>query len=328
MKDLLMSRRRIIALAPAIIMSVMSSGQVAAQSASYPNRDVTFIVPYSPGASGDLLARKYAALLGERLKATIVVVNAPGGSGTIGTVKILGAKPDGYTIGYGHNSPLAVQPHNNAGLPYKNIEAFTTIGGIGHQSGTVSVNSASPWQTFAAFVEAAKADPGGISIAVGGAGNVKDLQLQQFQRAAGLEFNIVPFAGGGAEAVVAVMGRIVDGVSVNSTSVRGQIQSGDLRPLAIFADLDVDKVDGFEVITHRKYPGMRYLQDSSGIIGPKGIPDSIVDILESAHKEIMNNKEFVAALKDDGYIVDATNSKGYRAQLMTDFANFGEILGK
>ena len=82
------------------------------------------------------------------LGATVVVQNVPGGSGTIGTVRILTAQPDGYTIGYGHNSPLAIQPHKNPDLPYKGVEDFTTIGGIGYQSGTVSVNSASEWQTF------------------------------------------------------------------------------------------------------------------------------------------------------------------------------------
>ncbi|WP_188052212.1 Bug family tripartite tricarboxylate transporter substrate binding protein [Aureimonas fodinaquatilis] len=315
------------ALSTAVTLSFILVAPAAAQS-GYPNRDITFVVPYSPGAVGDILARKYTALLGELLKVTVVVNNVPGGSGTIGTVEIFGAEPDGYTIGYGHNSPLAVQPHNNPGLPYTNAEEFTTIGGVGHQSGTVSVNGASQWKTFSEFVESAKADPGGISIAVGGAGNVKDLQLQQFQQAAGVEFNIVPFAGGGAEAVVAVMGQIVDGVSVASTSVRGQIQSGDLRPLAMFVDLEADEVDGFEVITHREYPGMLYLQDSSGVIGPKGIPEDVVAVLEAAHLEIMSNPEFIAKLEADGYVVDPTNSKEYLAQLVSDYSNFGQILGK
>jgi tripartite-type tricarboxylate transporter receptor subunit TctC len=302
------------------------SGQAAAQS--YPNGDITLIVPYAPGASGDLLARKYAALLGETLGVTVVVDNASGGSGTIGTVKIFGSEPDGYTLGYGHNSPLAVQPHNNAGLPYTNIDDFTPIGGIGYQSGTISVNSASEWQTFAEFVDAARAAPGEISIAVGAAGNVKDLQLQQFQKASGVEFNIVPFSGGGAEAVVAVLGNIVDAVSVNASSVAGQIASGDIRPLAIIADSDLDEIAGFEVVTAEDYPGMQYLQDSSGIIAPKGLPEDVLAILEEAHQTIMQNEEFIASMEADGFIIDAADSEEYRAQLLADYANFGEVLGQ
>ncbi|MDO9524839.1 MAG: tripartite tricarboxylate transporter substrate binding protein, partial [Gemmobacter sp.] len=300
---------------------------VLAQTA-YPSKDIAIIVPYSPGASGDLLARQYAELLSKKLGVTVVVDNAPGGSGTIGTVKIFGSAPDGYTLGYGHNSPLAIQPHKNAGLPYKNGDDFTAIGGIGHQAGTVSVNGASEWQTFAEFVAAAKAKPGEISIAVGGAGNVKDLQLQQFQKASGVEFNIVPFAGGGAEAVVSAMGNIVDAVSVNPSSVAGQIASGDLRPLAIFANSTEDMIDGFKVVGDKDYPGMQFLQDSSGIIAPKGVPADIVAILDAAHQSIMQDPAFIEVLKRDGYIIDPANAAEYRDQLMADFANFGEVLGK
>jgi tripartite-type tricarboxylate transporter receptor subunit TctC len=315
------------ALLAAAALTAGPSGVAFAQ-ATYPQGDITMIVPYAPGASGDILSRKYAALLGEEIGTTVVVDNAAGGSGTLGTVKILGSESDGYTIGYGHNSPLALQPHNNEGLPYRNIDDFVTIGGIGHQSGTVSVNSAVEWQTFDEMVEAAKVAPGMISIAVGGAGNVKDLQLQQFQKAAGVEFNIVPFSGGGAEAVVAVLGQIVDGVSVNASSVAGQIASGDIRPLAIFADSDEAEIDGFEVITEEKYPGLQYLQDSSGVIVPKGVPEDIIAILAEAHQAILANAEFVAGLEADSFIVDPVGPAEYRDQLLADYTNFGEILGK
>jgi tripartite-type tricarboxylate transporter receptor subunit TctC len=327
MNTTFLTRRTIIALGSAFMVTLLTLGQVSAQS-RYPSKDIKFIVPYSPGAAGDILSRKYTELLGKILNTTVIVSNVPGGSGSIGTVEIFGAQPDGYTIGYGHNSPLAIQPHKSAALPYSGVDDFTPIGGIGHEPTSLSVNSKSKWQTFADFVASAKADPGGISIAVGGAGNVKDMQLQQFQKASGVEFNIVPFAGGGAEAVVAAMGGIVDAVAVSSSSVRGQIQSGDLRPLGVIANSTEDKIDGFEVINAEKYPGMRYLQDSSGVIGPKRIPAEIVAILEAAHQQIMKNPEFLAMLKANSYIIDPADAKQYRQQLLADFANFGKIYGK
>jgi tripartite-type tricarboxylate transporter receptor subunit TctC len=124
------------------------------------------------------------------------------------------------------------------------------------------------------------------------------------------------------------MGGIVDAVAVSSSSVRGQIQSGDLRPLGIIANSTEDKIDGFEVINAEKYPGMRYLQDSSGVIGPKRISAEIVAILEAAHQQIMKNPEFLAMLKANSYIIDPADAKQYRQQLLADFANFGKIYGK
>ena len=328
MKNILSIVRRMTAVGLGAAAAVFAAGlnsEVSAQS--YPERDITFIVPYAPGASSDILSREYAQLLGEELGSTVVVRNVPGGSGAIGTVELFGSEPDGYTIGFGHNSPLAIQPHKNPDLPYKSIEDFTPIGGIGAQSGTVSVNSASEWQTFDDLVAAAKAAPGEVSIAVGAAGNVKDLQLQQFEKAAGVEFNIAPFAGGGAEAVAAVLGQIVDGVSVNASSVAGQIASGDIRPLAIFAKSSEDSINGFEVINADDYPGMQLLQDTAGIIAPPGLPDDIRDTLADAHQKIMQDPDFIASLKDSVYIIDPAGPDEYRQQLLDDLANFGAMLG-
>ena len=303
------------------------AGEAVAQAA-FPSKEITLIVPYAPGASGDILARQYGELLAKELGVPVVIDNAPGGSGTIGTVKIYGSEPDGHTIGYGHNSPLSIQPHKNAGLPYKNADDFTAIGGIGHQAGTISVNGASDIRTFADFMAAAKARPGEVSVAVGGAGNVKDLQLQQVEKAADIDLNIVPFSGGGAEAVMAVMGRIVDAVSVNSSSVAGQIASGDIRPIAIFANTDKEAISGFEVINDKDVPGLKFLQDSSGIIAPKGVPQDVAAILEAAHQKIMQDPAFIAVLEEDGNVIDAANAAQYRDQLLADYANFGELLAQ
>ncbi|MBM9593162.1 Bug family tripartite tricarboxylate transporter substrate binding protein [Roseitranquillus sediminis] len=294
----------------------------------YPEDDIIFIVPYNPGGSSDILAREYTQLLSEKLGVNVVVQNVSGGSGTIGTVELFGAEPDGYTIGYGHNSPLAIQPHRNADLPYSGIDDFTPIGGIGAQAGTVSVNSASDYQTFADLVAAAEAAPETISIAVGSAGNVKDMQLQQVEKAAGVEFNIVPSSGGGSEAVASVLGRIVDAVSVNASSVAGQIASGDLRPIAIFAKSPRDEVAGFEVINSDDYPGLVILQDTSGIIAPAGLPDEVLTVLSDAHQEIMQDEGFLESLEESVYIIDPADPETYKAQLMEDYENFGAILGQ
>lgn len=319
--------RSIFTLGSAAVMSLLLLGPAAAQSNSFPNKEITYILPYGPGAAGDILARKYTAVLNRVLNTPVVVSNVPGGAGTIGSVEIFGAEPDGYTIGYGHNSPLAIQPHKNADLPFRNIEDFTAIGGIGHQSAIIAVGPDAPWKSFSEFLAAAKADPGVISIAVGQAGNIKEMQLRQFEQAADVEFNIVPFAGG-AEAVTAVMGGIVDAVSVATSSVRGQIASGDILPLAIFADSTEKEIDGFEVVHAEDYPGLNYIQDSSGIIGPKGISEDILAILVDAHQKVMADPEFVAALLADGYIIDAASPEVFRKQFLADYANFGDLLGK
>ena len=143
-----------------------------------------------------------------------------------------------------------------------------------------------------------------------------------------MEFNIVPSSGGGSEAVASVLGRIVDAVSVNASSVAGQIASGDLRPLAIFANSPRDEVAGFEVINTEDYPTLVMLQDTAGIIGPAGLPEDVLTALSQAHQEIMQDEGFLASLEKSVYIVDPADPETYKAQLMADYENFGAILGQ
>lgn len=323
---LLTTRKRFIAISAALSAVLAIAACSGEENPSdYPNDAITMIVPYDPGASSDLLSRDYARMLGDELGVEVVVENVSGGSGTVGTSEVVNADPDGYTIGYGHNSPLAIQIHHNADLPYSSTDDYTPIGGIGHQPATLSVAADAPWQTFEEFVNAARRSPGEISIGVGSARNVKDLQLQQFQQAAGVEFNIAPFSGGGSEAVTAVLGGQADAVAVNGTSVAGQIEAGKLRPLAVFTNGAYEALDA-EVISGKNYDGLTVLQDSSGIIAPAGLPEEVRATLEEAHQAVVNSDKFRALLNEGGYVIDVTSSEEYKQQLADQAEAFGEIL--
>lgn len=293
--------------------------------AAYPNEDITFIVPYDPGGSGDILAREWAGLMEDELGVNVTIQNNGGGAGTIGTSEILDAEPDGYTIGYGHNSPLAVQIHVNDDLPYSGPEDYTPIALIGAQPVSLSVSSDSPWETFEDFVAAAEENPGEHTIAVGAAGNVKDLQMRSVQEAAEVEFNITPFSGGGAEAVTAVMGGQVDSVAVNPPSVAGFVESDDLRPLAVFTD---GNFDGFnvEVYDEDDYPGMSILQDVSGIIGPAGLPEERVTVLQEAHEAVMQDQAMQEMLAEDGYVVSGVTAEDFKQRMESDTEAFRDAL--
>ena len=94
-----------------ILLSLIGAlflGSVQAQP--YPNRDITFIVPYGPGGSTDPISRQFASQLEQAFKVNVSVENKPGGSATIGTAAVIRAKPDGYTLGLTSNSVLSYQP--------------------------------------------------------------------------------------------------------------------------------------------------------------------------------------------------------------------------
>src|SRR5690606_5978376 len=111
----------------ALAALAMGAAAGAGLAADYPNRDVTFIVPFNPGGGTDPVGREYSRQLSEIFGVGVTVVNKPGGSGTIGTAQIVNAEPDGYTIGITTNSALAFQPFVNSDLPWKSTSDYQPI---------------------------------------------------------------------------------------------------------------------------------------------------------------------------------------------------------
>jgi len=303
---------------------VLGACGTAGGAGSYPTKPVTMIVPYSAGGSGDPVARQYARQLGRELGTSVVVENREGGSGTIGTNAVVTAPPDGYTIGYGHSSPLALQVLRNQDLSYSSPADYECIGGFGDEPTTIAVKADAPWRDFTSFVDAMRAEPGTRTISVGGAGNVKDLQLQEFSRAAGVQFSTVPFSGGGSEAITAVLGGRMDSVAVNPAGLAGLVQSGELRLLVVFTDGDYTFLPS-ESIGDSGYD-VRLLPDRSGIIAPKGLPPEVRDRLRAAHQAIVDSDEFKDFLGDNGYVYAPTNAEDFASKISADTTAFAELV--
>lgn len=305
-----------------LVLSACGAGGGAA--GAYPTKPVKMIVPYSAGGSGDPVARQYARQLGKELGTSVVVENREGGSGTIGTNAVITAPADGYTIGYGHSSPLALQVHRNQDLSYSSTDDYECIGGFGDEPTAVAVKEDAPWPDFESFVTAMRAEPGKRTISVGGAGNVKDLQLQEFSRVAKAQFTTVPFSGGGSEAITAVLGGRVDAVAVNPAGLAGLVKSGDLRLLVVFSDEEYTFLPS-EAISDAGYD-VRLLPDRSGVIAPKGLPAEARDGLVEAHKAVIESDEFKDFLDQNGYVYAPTNAEEFASKIRDDTKAFAELV--
>ncbi len=94
---------------------------------TYPNRDITFVVPFGPGGGGDLISRQFADQLAKTLPGKINVENKPGGSAAIGIGMVVRSKPDGYTIGFAQNVSLTYLPMVNPDVAFKTLDSFQVI---------------------------------------------------------------------------------------------------------------------------------------------------------------------------------------------------------
>ncbi|MDP9459063.1 MAG: tripartite tricarboxylate transporter substrate binding protein [Actinomycetota bacterium] len=296
----------------------------AADQVDYPTRDIAYIVPYGTGGSTDPIGRQYSALMEEILDATIIVENREGGSATIGTSAVVNAEPDGHTLGLSSNSALANQPITQPDLPYDTPEDYQPIIKLADLPTVVTVAADAPWQSIEEFMEYVADHPGEVRISVSGARTAPDLSVQELNRVADVQITTVPFSGGGGEALAALLGGQVEANAGYAPSVRGQVESGDLRVLGVFYDGVYDVFPDAET-----FPGAGYdvtLPAAYYTIAPAGLPGNVLDRLVEASEEAVGSEEFVSFAEENGYILDPITTDELAAEIDDYRKTYEELL--
>lgn len=210
----------------------ISSTPALAQAEWPAGRQITWVVPYPPGGSTDVLGRAIGQQLATALHATVIVENRAGATGTIGSAFVAKAAPDGYTILGTSIGPQAIAPHLLPKLPYeplKDLEPVITIGTIPH---VLVVGIMQPYRTVADLASAAKAKPGQLSFASGGKGTILQMQGELLKQQTGAQFIHVPYKGD-VPALQDTLGGQVNFMFAPIAAALPHIQSGLLRALAV-----------------------------------------------------------------------------------------------
>ena len=208
-------------------------GQPQAQD-QFPSRTVQVVVPATAGGPVDTAARMIESGLAAALGQSVVLLNRPGASGTIGMQAVAVAEPDGYTIGQGVNSIFTVtRVIAGTNVPFS-FDNFTLLGNYATDVSVLAVNADAPWQTLDELIEYARANPGKLTYASAGAGTVSSLSMQALRHNFKLDMTAVPFQGG-AQLTVAILGKHVDiGMVPYSTGI-AMFRENKLRGLVTTA---------------------------------------------------------------------------------------------
>jgi tripartite-type tricarboxylate transporter receptor subunit TctC len=295
--------RRGLLAAPAIFAagSVLGVRGAAAQD-SYPNREVQLIVPWAPGGGTDILARQMQPLLAKEGIRT-VVENAPGGSSVVGMQRVANARPDGYTLGLGSSSLLALMA---AGTISLRNQQFDNLVRVTEDPFVLLVSTKSPWQDIQSYLSAMKEKDGGMSIGASGTqGTVPHLLSVSMAKAAGAEYVYVGYPGGSA-AVTDVMGGHVDSIILKPNETLPQIRDGALRPLAAFTTKRIPQLPevpifaerGIDVFPHGPLVQMTYLA------GPAGLPAPVREKVSKAFGAAIRSAEFQKFADENGFLAD------------------------
>jgi tripartite-type tricarboxylate transporter receptor subunit TctC len=281
-----------------LAVSVPDAATAQDRPADYPNKPITIMVGFSPGGSSDVGAR----LLGESLKNVVgqpvLIENKPGaGSQVMLTDFKNNAKPDGYTLAL-INVPqiqtIVFDPSRKAAFALKD---FQPVANHVQDPGAILVRKDSPFRTLEDLVAAAKAKPGQVKVSTTGIGSDDHLAVLDFERKAGVKFNVVHLRGT-PEALTAALGGHIDADFDNVGGFLPTVKSGEGRILAVM--MDKRYPDLADVPTLRE-KGVDIVSSSTrGYVVPAGTPAGIVRYLEQSIKKAMENPDHVKRMEQAG----------------------------
>jgi tripartite-type tricarboxylate transporter receptor subunit TctC len=272
-----------------IAACAVAAGSSFAQGTTWPQKPITYIVPFPPGGTTDILARTIALKLGPALGTTIVVENKPGAGGNIGSDFVAKAKPDGYTILGGTISSHAINPSIYKTMPYDALKSFQPITLIGTNANVLVVSAGSPFKSVPDVIAAAKAKPGTISFASAGNGTSQHLSGELFKSLAGIQMEHVPYKGSGP-AIQDVMAGHVPMMFDTTVVAAPHIQSGKLRALAVTSAKRVKSLPNVPTMVEAGVPGYD-LVSWQGIFAPAGTPKDVVQRLNAELVKILKQPD-------------------------------------
>ena len=294
----------------AVALAVIS----ASASAAWPERPITFIVPYTPATGIDLVARQLAARLPKALGQTVVVENLAGASGNIGSEKAARAQPDGYTFMVQVNT-LVMNRSLYKSLPYDPVGDFDPVGLTSWGTLLLVANPEQKPDTVQQVVAAAKAAPGKLNYGTPGVGTPHHLSMALFMQQTGAEMMHVPYKGT-AGAVTDILGGRIDYMFLPVHVALPQIKAGKLKVIATGSAKRLPQLPEVPTLAEAGLKGgdvdMWY-----GVLAPKGTPPAIIARMNKEISAILNSPELSTAFEAQG-MVPATSTP----------AQFGELIAK
>jgi len=315
-----MQRRDFLAAA----LATTASGAFAQGAAGFPAKPIRFVVPFPPGGGTDttsrLLAEKFSTLLGW----TMVLDNKPGAGGNIGLDFVAKAAPDGYTIGMGQASNLAINPSLYAKMPFDPLKDLTPIVSVAEQPVVLVVRADSPLKTLADFVQAAKARPGKVGVAQAGNGTVGHLAGELLERRAGVQLLQVPYKGAGP-AMTDLLGGQLETYFGNTVSVMGQLAAGKIRALAVSSGRRISALPNVATVAEQGYPGF----DATtwlGLVGPAGMSANAVARINAETVKILARPDVKDKLAQEGSEATPGTPQQFAAHIRAEHAKWGALI--
>ena len=276
--------RRLVLWATAIATGAIVSPSAVAQAAWPADKPITIVVPYPAGGSSDVIARLIGRKLSDSLKVPVLVDNKAGAATFIATDHVRRSSPDGHMLLL-VDVPFAITPHVMPSAKYDPRE-FTPVALVG-TAAQVFWAEGGKGRTLAQLVEQAKAKPGDVPMASGGAGTNVHLLLESLQSQAGIKINHVPYKGS-VPMLTDIGAGVVAGGFSSLASGKPLMDAGRISPVAVTSPVRDPALPNVPTFNELGYPGMT-TEHWWGVVGPASM---------NAEATARLNREIAIALAD------------------------------
>ncbi len=327
MKPARFSRKGYTWLGLGVVSLIFSAGSLltaTAAQAAYPEKEITFVVPYPPGGNSDNLARIFAERLRDKINVPVVVENRPGGTTSLGTSQVARSKPDGYTMLLATSTAFTVLPHIRE-LPYDPDKDFVFIGSLSGYLPILTVRNDFPANNLKELVDYAKKNPGKLTWGSSGVASGGHLSGEIIKNETGIDMLHVPYKGS-ADTISALLGGhidlFIDGVGLEL------VKSGRAKGLVTFSSVRHPELPDVPTPAEAGYEVTLPFEGFWGVAMPAGTPADVVAKLAKATEEILAEPETQERFQRISMTASWKEGSAYAQDLRDSKAFYGDLLKK
>jgi tripartite-type tricarboxylate transporter receptor subunit TctC len=284
----------------------------ARAQADWPSRPLRFVVPFTAGGGGDTSARALAARTSEILGQNIVIENRTGGNAVVAANSVLQSPRDGYSYLVDAANQIT-NPFLVRDLPFDYRTAFVPVTMTARFPQVVAVRHDFPARTIGEFIDYVRARPGTVSCGTPPAAGAGHLALELLQQRAGIRFLHAPYRGG-ADAARDITGGQIDSVILTSSTIRGPVQAGKARVLAMTSAERSPAYPDAPTLDESGYPGFE-MDDWNGLFAAEGAPTGMLPKLLAAMSQAARDPNVQARMAPLGTVLVINDTQEFNRWL-------------
>ncbi|WP_020653616.1 tripartite tricarboxylate transporter substrate binding protein [Massilia niastensis] len=280
------------------LLAAAAFASTAVFAQNYPSRPIRLLVPYAPGGSADIVARRIADEWAKAAGGSIYVENKAGAGGNIGVDAVAKAAPDGYTIGL-QTVSLAINPSLFAKMSYNTLKDLAPIGMVASSQHVLVVNPAFPGKDTKELLAAARSQPGKFNYGSAGPGSTFHMAAELFKDVTSTDITHVPYKGGGPALLDTMAGMVDMSFPVLSAAVP-HVRGGKLRAIGVTGPKRSPLMPDVPTLQESGAIGYNF-ETWFMVFAPANTPKPIIDKLNAALNKAISSPELKDKLVKDGF---------------------------